>query len=260
MEKKVGAIKIIEKGESKKAKPKATYQQVRTKKGTFKVLKKVGATYYYGDGKKVFPSKLKVGEKYEWIEGAEYLELKYIGLTKNHPTKKFGSKFGDGEYLFQWDDGKYIALSYKAILDSLKTIHKKVGDVIVTYRSNKDGEYIMNRDRKGKFKGSERIAGRLKKVGATDKSHKDTKSHNVNIRVVSGIHNDLIKELESINKREIYFTNTLNQLLEENSILKKQKGYSVKGQLEANKRYITDVRGILKTLKKQKIDIRKRIK
>ena len=44
MEKKVGAIKIIEKGESKNAKPKATSQQVRTKKGTFKGLKKVGAT------------------------------------------------------------------------------------------------------------------------------------------------------------------------------------------------------------------------
>ena len=43
MQKKVGAIKIIEKGESKSAKPKATYQQVRTKKGTYKGLKKVGA-------------------------------------------------------------------------------------------------------------------------------------------------------------------------------------------------------------------------
>jgi len=41
--KKVAAIKIIEKGESKSAKPKATYQQVRSKKGTFKGLKKVGA-------------------------------------------------------------------------------------------------------------------------------------------------------------------------------------------------------------------------
>ena len=41
--KKVAAIKIIEKGEIKSAKPKATYQQVRTKKGTFKGLKKVGA-------------------------------------------------------------------------------------------------------------------------------------------------------------------------------------------------------------------------
>ena len=42
--KKVAAIKIIEKGESKSAKAKATYQQVRSKKGTFKGLKKVGAT------------------------------------------------------------------------------------------------------------------------------------------------------------------------------------------------------------------------
>jgi len=41
--KKVAAIKIIEKGESKSARAKATYQQVRTKKGTYKGLKKVGA-------------------------------------------------------------------------------------------------------------------------------------------------------------------------------------------------------------------------
>ena len=41
--KKVAAIKIVEKGESKSAKPKATYQQVRSKKGTFKGLRKIGA-------------------------------------------------------------------------------------------------------------------------------------------------------------------------------------------------------------------------
>ena len=125
--KKVGAIKIIEKGESKSTKAKATYQQVRTKKGTYKGLKKVGQTSYYGSGEKVYPIKLKIGQKYEWIEGAEYLELKYIGLSKDYPRKKFGTKFGDGEYLFQWDDGAYIGLSYKTILQSLRTIPKKVG-------------------------------------------------------------------------------------------------------------------------------------
>lgn len=52
MHKKVGAIKIIEKGETKSAKAKATYQQVRTKKGTFKGLKKVGAV-----SKKAAPKK-----------------------------------------------------------------------------------------------------------------------------------------------------------------------------------------------------------
>jgi hypothetical protein len=41
--KKVSAIKIVEKGESKKTKASATYQQIRTKKGTFKGLKKIGS-------------------------------------------------------------------------------------------------------------------------------------------------------------------------------------------------------------------------
>ena len=39
--KKVGAIKIIEKGESKSTKAKSTHQQVRNKKGTYKGLKKI---------------------------------------------------------------------------------------------------------------------------------------------------------------------------------------------------------------------------
>lgn len=174
--KKVGAIKIIEKGETKSAKAKATYQQVRTKKGTFKGLKKVGATSYYGSGEKVYPVKLKIGQKYEWIEGAEYLELKYIGLSKNNPRKKFGTKFGDGEYLFQWDDGKYIALSYRTILQSLRTIPKKVG--------------AIKKKAAPKKSASKRI---------TD-IHKDSKSHNVNIRVVSGLPSykdpDMARELE----------------------------------------------------------------
>jgi hypothetical protein len=53
MQKKVGAIKIIEKGESKSSKAKAVYQQVRTKKGTFKGLKKVGAVAKKSAPKKV---------------------------------------------------------------------------------------------------------------------------------------------------------------------------------------------------------------
>jgi hypothetical protein len=45
--KKIAAIKIIEKGENKSTKAKATYQQVRTKKGTYKGLKKVGEMAKY---------------------------------------------------------------------------------------------------------------------------------------------------------------------------------------------------------------------
>jgi hypothetical protein len=41
--KKVGAIKILEKGETKSTKPKAYYLQQRTKTGTFKGIKRIGA-------------------------------------------------------------------------------------------------------------------------------------------------------------------------------------------------------------------------
>ena len=51
--KKVAAIKIIEKGENKSSKAKAVYQQVRTKKGTYKGLKKVGAVKKKSASKKV---------------------------------------------------------------------------------------------------------------------------------------------------------------------------------------------------------------
>lgn len=42
--KKVGAIKIVEKGENKFTKPSAIFEYTRTKKGTFKGMKKIGAT------------------------------------------------------------------------------------------------------------------------------------------------------------------------------------------------------------------------
>lgn len=147
--KKVGAIKIVEKGESKSARPSATYEQKRTKRGTYAGLKKVGA-------------------------------------VKKKASKK--------------------STSY----------------------------------------------------------HKDTKSHNVRISVVSGIHDDLIKELNSINKREIYFNDLLQkQLFEELALKSQSKGKNsgiAKAQLQATRRYIKDIKGILKYLKSQKLSVKKRIK
>lgn len=42
--KKVGAIKIVEKGENKLTRPKKVYQQTRSKSGTFKSLKRIAGT------------------------------------------------------------------------------------------------------------------------------------------------------------------------------------------------------------------------
>lgn len=61
----------------------------------------------------------------------------------------------------------------------------KIADVIVTYPSKKEAEYKMMRMKDGTFRGNQRISAVPRKTSKN--YHKDTKSHNVNIRVVSGI-------------------------------------------------------------------------
>lgn len=85
--KKVAAIKIIEKGESKSTKAKATYQQVRTKKGTYKGLKKVGNINVISGLKKIvgIPHRAKYYISYttdNGIKKVEYFEKLPIGRYK----------------------------------------------------------------------------------------------------------------------------------------------------------------------------------
>lgn len=54
---KVGAIKIIEKGETKNTRPKKVYQYTRSKTGTFKGLKTISGVN--AAGKKIISEKLK---------------------------------------------------------------------------------------------------------------------------------------------------------------------------------------------------------
>jgi len=126
--KKVAAIKIIEKGESKKAKPKAIYQQVRTKKGTYKGLKKVGAVSEWGV---------------------------YVG-------SKLREKFSDEMAAYRYAD---LIRSSQRLPSSFVKV-KKV--------------------RKTKSVGAASSKIKARK-GRSNEMHTDTKSHNVNIRVVSGV-------------------------------------------------------------------------
>lgn len=132
---KVGAIKIIEKGESKSAKPKATYQQKRTKKGTYAGLKKVGADNFEKQ-KKVNDSINKKFKNWEYPVPPVYTG-NWSVTTWSNWIKKHG---------------------------------KKIGAV-------------------------------KKKTASKSNYHKDTKSHNVNIRVVSGLPNYK-------NAVKIYFKNS----------------------------------------------------
>lgn len=117
---------ILKKG-SKQAKD--YMAKIRAMKGSKKVVKsnkKVGEVYYYGDGKKVNLSDLKEGNIFEWIMGAGYIEVEYIGLKRNYPNVKLSSSVGiNPTYLFQFtDSNRYTALSMSAIKEYLRTIPK----------------------------------------------------------------------------------------------------------------------------------------
>jgi hypothetical protein len=142
--KKVAAIKIIEKGESKSAKAKATYQQVRTKKGTFKGLKKVGAVSEWGvyvgtNLREKFTDELAAYRYADLIKSTQRLPSTFVKVKKIRKTKKVG------------------AVAKKSA--PKKSASKRITDI-----------------------------------------HKDSKSHNVNIRVVSGLPSykdpDMARELE----------------------------------------------------------------
>jgi len=113
---------------------------------------------YYGEGKKISSGSLVKGKKYEWILGAGYNEVKFIGLAYKYPKIKASSSYGKG-YLFEWVDEpkKYVEVSAQGILQAIRTIPSKK-------------------------------VGAIKKKPAVSK-HKNTKSHNVKISVMSGTKN-----------------------------------------------------------------------
>jgi hypothetical protein len=168
--KKVAAIKIIEKGESKSAKAKATYQQVRTKKGTFKGLKKVGYDQQ---------------------------------VTASNFTRISSDTNGNPRYVIHYlnvdrDYDKALKIARK--IGGKKFHNKQYGGGIVfqSYNISETAKYLNNAISENK------IGAVPKKKSAASKRitdiHKDSKSHNVNIRVVSGLPSykdpDMARELE----------------------------------------------------------------
>lgn len=214
-----------------KGKKKPTIKKSAVKKST---TKKVGEVYYYGEGKKISTGRLVVGEKYEWILGAGYQEVIYIGLTSKNPNYRAGSRLGNGGYLFKWvEDGSYVDLSAVAVLQSIRTIpNKSVGKTKTTSRKTK----------------------------TPVSKHKDTKSHNVNIKVVSGtevnIGNITIDQI----KRNHESIERLTKVLLENK--EKMKLFPYKTIFWQNyfKQKNKEISEYIKTLKKQNTSLKRHIK
>jgi len=184
---------------------KSTAKKTAAKKTTSKktATKKVG---YYGDGKMVSLSDLKPNNVFEWIMGAEYLEVVYIGKINEFSHIKAGTKVGyNPTYLFQFLKGNdYVLMSYPAIREYLRTIPK---------------------------------VGAVKKP--MQKMHKDTKSHNVNISVVSGTNDYYIERLQKSVKR-------LNEL---ERILSIHKSKPLKQRSDLDKTMVKEIPKLIKNEK-----------
>ena len=138
-----------------KGKKRPVVKKVTAKKTT---TNKINAIYYYGEGKKVYSTDLKIGAKYEWIAGAGYQEVTYIGKASQHPNRRCGTRLGVGGYIFQFDDGSCTNISAGAVVQNIRTIPAK------------------------------KVTGtKSRKTPATTSRHVDTKSHNVKINVLSGM-------------------------------------------------------------------------
>lgn len=105
--------------------------------------------------------------------------------------------------------------------------------------------------------------GKITKKIATKKSsnyHKDTKSHNVRISVISGVNRELLQDLMKVQKSKEHYIKLSDKLNLEYQYLKKQKGTLVNSQKIANRKYYKQVNNILKELLVHQNQIKKNLK
>jgi len=155
--KKVGAIKIVEKGESKNAKPSAVYQYNRTKKGTFKGLKKIGATSSHTDTKS-HNINIKMGTISFGVESGIKSSKKSLSTLKSAAEKyaKYQKKYFDAYTLTNGtgyvvittsDNNKSMwVLSFVGVDIKGKTSYSKPNFVLFTSSKNVNNIELKKND------------------------------------------------------------------------------------------------------------------
>lgn len=116
------------------------------------------------------------------------------------------------------------------------------------------------------YKAKHKVVSKPKKVGSvakpkkttTSKTHKDTKSHNVNVRVVSGINRDVLSEITRLTK----WNDELEKIIEQQQFRVKTDKSSTFTSLQ--KKYvqasIIRYKDLLKSNRKHLTQLKKQIK
>lgn len=70
-------------------------------------------------GTTVKPRELREGETYTWTEGAELLDIKFVGRSEQHPEIIPGVSIGKG-FIFQFvDSGSYLEIASQVVMESV---------------------------------------------------------------------------------------------------------------------------------------------
>ena len=118
---------------------------------------KVGGSYVFTSGFKIYPEALKVGKIYEWTIGAEPKYVRYLGLSKDLNIKS-SSSIGSDKYKFQFvgpfrnDD--YVGLSGTAVMQGYVVQVKNIEELIKeqTLSEIKDYEKAIRKAKRDKDK------------------------------------------------------------------------------------------------------------
>lgn len=150
--------------------------------------------------------------------------------------------------LLSWSECIKIASALYKAKHKTTTIKKKVGAVKYVEKGEPKSAkakkvYQVNRTKKGTYKSVTRIAG--------TSTHKDTKSHNVRINVMSGVNDATINEIKHINDilkkwKVVLMTLEQQKKLEKNTL----KKTLFKNDIYRVKNVISDLKTNLNRLKK----------
>jgi hypothetical protein len=160
-------------------------------------------------------------------------------LKKSHPNTK-------------WTDlikkaSKLVTPAKKSVSGINKAVVKKYAPVkpLVKKRIETKSDFAMAGVKKKK------ATKKAVKKSPARSMHKDTKSHNVNIRVMSGINKDLIHRISKIN----------DEILQREgvtfSVIERRKELIARNGADWYKKWIKDAKAIVSELKKHKTELKR---
>jgi hypothetical protein len=189
------------------------------------------------------------------VKQAFAISYSKAGKKKVGAVKK--SKFEVGDMVYSYQNKEYKApISYKKFVPWESLSKPSIKDKFVYKLKIKDGysnwinEESLSKSSLGAVKKKPATKVKAKKSRSTE-MHTDTKSHNVNIRVMSGVRDENLRQIDLINSNIIKWRRIM-YVLEDKLFYAKdiQEKIAIRKEIKMAKYYIKTLEDTLKEIKK----------